>query len=157
MGVWSYWQLQRLALKTVSASISWGYHCSHVHYIRASWDQVRHKSNRHALCGDHWWSILPRPGPSRTSLLSTRSVMHCKYQACFSPEAVTLLEGSTRGCQYSVFWLVPLELEHKSCISWWDSPLIKSLSQSVSDYTISALRHVRLWVECLGNQSYDVN
>ena len=61
-------QLRYLRLRTAAALVSWDYRCPRVHDVRASRDQVGHKSNRHALGADRRWSILRRSGSSRTSL-----------------------------------------------------------------------------------------
>ena len=65
------------ALKTAAALISWDYRCRRVSGVRASRDQVGHKSNRHALRGGRRWSILRRPGSSRMSLLSASPMLLC--------------------------------------------------------------------------------
>lgn len=84
-------QLWCLALKTlanlwefIELSLLWVYCRRSVHDIRASQDQVGHNSNWHASCGSCRWTILHRPGSSRTNLLIPTYLK--KFQGSVSPK-----------------------------------------------------------------------
>lgn len=84
-------QLQCLAPKSMAALVSQNYCFLCIHDIRASWDQVRHKTNQHVLCTNHWLNLCSTDS-SRMSLLSA---LRCNQPNWFH-RFITPISSSTK-------------------------------------------------------------